>query len=567
MENVVAAKTFGQERELAGQHSGLRRSVGFYGLMFISLGSIIGSGWLLGALNAAKVAGPASILSWLLAACMLSLLALTYAELGATYPVAGGSARFSYYSHGPIAGFTAGWIGWLQAVFIAPIEVLAVITYVNSVGWVNQHFNMINKIGDSAGLLNGRGLVVAVILMLLFTTMNLAGAKFLSDSNVIVVIWKTAVPLVAVVYVAALQFNLANFHAGGGFMPFGFHGVFAALTGGVVFALQGFEQAVQLAGEARNPKRDLSRAILLAMVIGAVLYSSLQVVMIGGLEPANIASGWAKPLGTDPSDYGAWCTLALAVGAGWLAKVLIIDAVISPAGTGIVYVATTARLSYALGEEREMPTTLTNTNKKGVPVVSIVLASAIGTIALGPFKSWSSLVNVITGATAMMYAFAPVSLAALHKVDGARPRSYRAPAPRVLLPAAFCSANLIVYWGGFDTTWKLVCAIGLGLALFAAGAWYRRTGAHAMIRNACWIAPWLGGQVLLGFLGRYGASARNILPSWVDLFVVIAFALAIFYWAVNLTLDQQQASKAIAKDSDQLSSDTRPAEQGHASSY
>src|SRR2546425_5594222 len=134
---------------------GLQRSVGFYGLMFVSLGSIIGSGWLLGALNAAKVAGPASILSWLLAAGMLSLLALTYAELGASYPVAGGSARFSYYSHGPIAGFTAGWAGWLQAVFIAPIEVLAVITYLNSVGWINQHVSMINKVGESAGLLNG----------------------------------------------------------------------------------------------------------------------------------------------------------------------------------------------------------------------------------------------------------------------------------------------------------------------------------------------------------------------------------------------------------------------------
>ena len=130
--------------------------------MFVSLGSIIGSGWLLGALNAAQVAGPASVLSWILAAFMLSLLALTYAELGATYPVAGGSGRFPYYSHGPIAGFMAGWASWLQAVFIAPIEVLAAITYVNSVGWVNEHFNMINKVGANAGLLNGTGLVVAV---------------------------------------------------------------------------------------------------------------------------------------------------------------------------------------------------------------------------------------------------------------------------------------------------------------------------------------------------------------------------------------------------------------------
>src|SRR5690242_14932681 len=113
------------DTNVAERTAGLQRSVGFYGLMFVSLGSIIGSGWLLGALNAAKVAGPAAILSWLLAAGMLALLALTYAELGATYPVAGGAARFPYYSHGPIVGFTAGWASWLQAVFIPPIEVLA----------------------------------------------------------------------------------------------------------------------------------------------------------------------------------------------------------------------------------------------------------------------------------------------------------------------------------------------------------------------------------------------------------------------------------------------------------
>src|SRR5665213_2352759 len=273
----------------------LQRSVGFYGLMMVSLGSIIGSGWLLGALNAAERAGPASVLSWILAAGMLSLLALVYAELGATYPVAGGGARFPYYSHGPIAGFTTGWASWLQAVFIAPIEILAAITYVNSVGWVNARFNMIYRVGEKAGLLNSSGLCVALILMVLFTAMNLAGAKFLSDSNVVVVIWKTAVPVLAVGVVAARQFNPPNFQAGGGFMPFGFHGVFAALTGGVVFGLQGFEQAVHLAGEARDPKRDLSRAILAAMAIGAVLYTSLQVVMIGGLDPAHILKGWSRP--------------------------------------------------------------------------------------------------------------------------------------------------------------------------------------------------------------------------------------------------------------------------------
>src|SRR5438445_6831414 len=132
------------EADRAGR---LHRSVGFWGLMFVSLGSIIGSGWLLGALNAAKSAGPASILSWLLAAAMLALLALVYAELGGAYPVAGGAARYPYYSHGPIAGFSSGWASWLQAVFIAPIEVIAAITYVNATAWVQHHFNMLGADG------------------------------------------------------------------------------------------------------------------------------------------------------------------------------------------------------------------------------------------------------------------------------------------------------------------------------------------------------------------------------------------------------------------------------------
>ena len=534
----------------------LKRSVGFFGLMFVSLGSIIGSGWLLGALNAAEQAGPASILSWILGGGMLTLLALTYAELGATYPVAGGSARFPYYSHGALAGFTSGWAAWLQSVFIAPIEVLAAITYVNSVGWVNQHFNMIYKTGAQAGLLNGPGLVVAIILMVVFTAMNLAGAKFLSDSNTLVVLWKTAVPVLAVGVVASLQFNHKNFHAGGGFLPFGFHGVFAALTGGVIFSMQGFEQAVQLAGEARNPKRDLSRAILGAMAIGAILYTALQVVMIGALDPAHILHGWSKPLGTDPSDYGAWYTLALALGAGWLAKALIIDAVISPAGAGIVYIATSARISFALGEEREMPTILATTNDKGVPVVSILVAAAVGCIAFGPFKSWAALVNVVTGTTAIMYAFAPVALAALHRVDNDRSRSYRVPLPAIVLPAAFCSANLIIYWEGFATVWKLVCAMAVGLLLFLFGAWRARTDLRKTLRGAIWVAPWLGGQLLIGAFGRYGAGARNILPNGYDLAVVIVFSLIIFYWAISLAMDKAATDAAVAKDAQQIDYET-----------
>jgi amino acid transporter len=518
--------------------------------MFISLGSIIGSGWLLGALKAAQVAGPASILSWLLAAAMLSLLALVFAEIGAAYPVAGGAARVPYYSHGPIAGFTAGWAAWLQAVFIAPIEVLATINYINSVGVVHDHFNMLDN-----GLLNGTGLVVAIAMMCVFTAINLAGAKFLSESNTIVVIWKALVPALAIAVIGAVQFKVSNFSAGGGFMPYGFHGVFAALTGGVVFGLQGFEQAVQLAGEARNPKRDLARAVLTAMAIGAVLYTLLQIVLIGALEPAHLVDGWAKPLGTAPSAYGAWYTLALALGIGWLANALLVDAIISPAGTGVIYVGTSARLSYALGEERELPSVLAKTNAKGVPVVSILVAAVVGCVAFGPFKSWKDLVEVVTSTTAIMYAFAPLSLAALHRLEPHRERAYRVPWPKVVLPAAFCSANLIIYFSGFETVWKLMIAMAVGLLLFAVGAWRAKTGAlQSSWRNSIWILPWFAGHVVIGALGRYGGG-YEVIPNWVDLVVMIGFALVIYYVALGMTLSQAASNAAVAKDAHQLDFD------------
>jgi amino acid transporter len=533
----------------AGRTRDLRRSIGFFGLLFISLGSIIGSGWLLGALGAAQAAGPASLISWVLAAFLLMTLALVHAELGAAYPVAGGTARFPYFAFGTLAGFTAGWAAYLQAVTIAPIEVEAAISYLDSTSWARKHFNMLNL----NGTLNGRGLVVASLAMLLFTVINLLGAKVLSDSNSIMVIWKLAVPILAVIVIMSLSFHSSNFTAGGGFAPYGAHGIFAALPAGVVFALQGFEQAVQMGGEARNPRKDISRAIISAMFIGAAVYIMLEVAFIGGLSPSNLVHGWANPIGK--GDFGPYYTIAIAVGASWLATILLVDAVISPGGTGLIYLGTSARLSYALGEEEVISDKLTYTNKRGVPMWSIVLAFIIGELTFLPFPSWNSLVGLVTGATAIMYAFAPVSLAALHLRDPDRSRPYKAPVPKVLNPVAFCAANLIIYWGGFEAMWKLLAAIFLGRVLFEV-ALHRNKGARNPDidwRAASWIWPWLIGITLISLIGRYGG--HNALPNWIDLLVVIAFSLIIFYYAVGLAMETDKVKAAVETDEREIGDD------------
>src|SRR5919198_2198514 len=115
--------------------SGLRRDVGLIGLMWASVGSIIGSGWLYGAQKAVVVAGPAALISWIIGAIAIVLLALVHAELGGLFPVAGGTARYPHYAFGGLAGMSFGWFSWLQAATVAPIEVYAMIGYAGHWSW------------------------------------------------------------------------------------------------------------------------------------------------------------------------------------------------------------------------------------------------------------------------------------------------------------------------------------------------------------------------------------------------------------------------------------------------
>ncbi|HET6502011.1 MAG TPA: APC family permease [Amycolatopsis sp.] len=520
----------------------LQRSIGFWGLMFVSLGSIIGSGWLLGALNAAKVAGPASVLSWVLTAVIMATLALIHAELGAAYPVAGGTARFPRIAFGALAGFAGGWVAWLQAVALAPVEVEASLQYLDNISWIKDHLNLLH----ADNTLTASGFGWASLLMVVFTFINLVGVKLLSESNSATVIWKTAVPLLTVVVLLSLRFHPSNFTAGGGFSPSGAHGVFAALPVGVVFALQGFEQAVQVGGEARNPQRDLSRAILTAMVIGTIVYLLLEIAFIGALDPSSIAHNWSNPI--TKGAFGPYATLATVAGAVWLSYILYADAFVSPAGTGLLYLGTSARLAYALGRDKQLPKSLGKLSIRGVPVWSIVLSFVVGEIAFLPFPSWQSLVSVITSATAMMYAFAPVALIALRKRDPDRPRPYRTPAPNLLAPAGFVAANLVIYWSGFDVTWKILVSVVIGFGIFLLTRAFQSPADRPAVgwKSAMWIVPWLVGNEVIGWLGRYGSSGElKLLPEWIDLVVVIAFSLAIFYWAVSLAQPSEKVREAV----------------------
>ncbi|MCX4702497.1 APC family permease [Streptomyces sp. NBC_01373] len=508
-----------------GPGGGLRRDVGLIGLMWASVGSIIGSGWLYGAEKAVTAAGPAAVISWVIGAVAIVLLALVHAELGGMFPVAGGTARYPHYAFGGLAGMSFGWFSWLQAATVAPIEVEAMIGYAGHWSWARglEH-------GDQT--LTASGLVTAVFLMAVFVAVNFFGVRALAHTNSAATWWKIAVPLGAIFVIAAGNFHPGNFTSEG-FAPLGAKGVLSAISGsGIIFALLGFEQAIQLAGESRNPKRDLPRATLGSVAIGAVIYVLLQIVFIGALPHSSFAHGWAAL--DFPGISGPWAGLATLVGLGWLSVVLYVDAVISPGGTGLIYTTATSRVSYGLARNGYAPKVFARTDRRGVPWFGLIVAFVTGVVCFLPFPSWQELVGFITSASVLMYAGAPLAYGVFADRLPHHERPYRLPAGKVLSPLSFVVANLIIYWAGWDTLWRLGIAIVLGYVLLGGYAWFAtatgRPDAPRMdFRAAQWLPVYLLGMGVISAEGGFGGQGN--IGLWWDILVIAVFSLVVYYWA------------------------------------
>ncbi len=526
--------------------------MGLIGATWASETSIIGSGWLFGALFAAQAAGTAALLGWVIAGVIVIILALVHAELGGMYPVSGGTARFPHFAFGSVAGISFGFFSWLQAVTVAPIECFAVMTY-GSYYWHGLY-------NANTGNVTGLGFVMTIVLMALFTAINFLAIGLFSKINSGITWWKVAVPVVTII-VLLFKLHPSNFGAGGGFMPYGIKALFGAIpSAGIVFAYLGFEQADQLAGEIKDPQKNLPRAILLATGIGILIYVLLQVVFIGAI-PHDLISGpkgWAGIPSTNPIAIGPFAGLAGVVGLSALAFILRLDAFISPFGTGLIYQTSTSRVGYGLGRNRYYPQVFTRVSAQGVPWFSLIIAFLFGLLFLLPFPSWHSLVGLVTSASVLMYAGAPLSLGAFRGQVPEAPRPYRMPGASVMSPLAFIFANLIIYWSGFEVLWKLAIAIVIGYVLIGISMYFDKERPPLDWKSAQWLPVYLIGMGIISWQGQFSGQSSTTplaptntgnLPFWWDMVVVAAFSLAIYYWAMATKLSRKDMLDLVGRQS------------------
>ncbi|UCD96950.1 MAG: amino acid permease, partial [Candidatus Bathyarchaeota archaeon] len=246
---------------------GIKRTLNLFDAISIGIGAIVGAGIFVVVGLAIGYAGPAIIVSMILAAVVASFNAFSFAELGSAIPKQGGIYAFTHEIVSPPAAFIVGSL-WLFGQTVAGAAI--------SLGFAG-YFTAVLPILPLK--------IVAVLIITALTVLNLVGIKQSAMFNNVLVLTKIAI-ICLFIAVGIPQLNLTNFTP---FAPNGFFGVLQG-TGFIFFAFLGFGRIAMLGEEVRNPNRTLPLSILLSFVTSAVLYVLTGLTAIGLLDYSLLAN-------------------------------------------------------------------------------------------------------------------------------------------------------------------------------------------------------------------------------------------------------------------------------------
>ena len=440
----------------------LKQQIGLFGLIALAVSVQIGSGWLLATLAAASIAGPASILTWILGAVFFAIIGVTWMELGAMLPRSGAGVRYPRLTHGAFLSWFNGWGYFIAALALPVIEAQAVLTYVGG-HWPELGFL---EVVDGTTVLSTTGTIVGFVLLFVFFLLNSFGAKLLSESNKYVTIWKLVIPTITALLMFT-AFSSSNFTIGGGFAPLGGGAVLGALaTRWHRLRVLGPSADLDFGGEVVNPQRNIPIAIVVGgILIPLVIYVMLQIGFVGAIDwsDAGVQAGdWAGLKGSD------WASSPLlnavtAAGFAWFATVLLTDAVLSPAATGWVWLGIGTRTVYSMSVNNELPKGFQRINRYGTPLLALTACTVLGLLFFFPAPSWYLFVGMVSIALTLSYVMGGPVLAVLRRTAPDFPRPVRLRAATFWAMLGYVASLLLIYFAGWFSLINLFTVVFFAL--------------------------------------------------------------------------------------------------------
>ena len=461
----------------ADRQSGLKRVLGPMNLVSLGIGAIIGTGiFVLTGQAAAMHAGPAIVISMVVAGIVSALAGLCYAELAATVPVAGSAYTYSYATLGEFVAWIIGWDLVLEYALGAATV---------AVGWSAYFTSLLNDLGLQfpAIVSAAPGTVMAaadgstvtaifnlpaVIIALLVTALLVRGVHESATVNGVMVVVKVAVVLLVIVAGAAFvdpaRFTPLIPPNTGTFGEFGISGIMRGAAV-IFFAYIGFDAVSTAAQEARNPRRDMPIGILGSLVVCTVLYIAVAAVMVGlvpyeqldGPAPMAVTIGYARAAAQGTAFEALLNVMPLLVKLGILAGL---------SSTIVVQMMAQPRIFMAMSRDGLLPPWMGRVHPRfGSPYLTTIATGAVVALAAGltPITLLGHMVSIGT-----LFAFVVVSVGVLvlRRTQPDLPRPFKAPwSPFVPAASALVSLALMLSLPG-ETWTRLFLWMAIGIVIY-----------------------------------------------------------------------------------------------------
>ena len=449
----------------------LRRTLTANQLVLLGIGAVIGAGiFVLTGQAAALHAGPAIILSFVLAGIACALAGLCYAEFAAMMPVSGSAYSYAYATLGEFVAWFIGWCLVLEYLFAASTVAVGWSGYLNSfLGTLGiaipdtlsaASFTVIGGEFTASGALVN---LPAVAIVTAISWLCYVGIKQSAFVNSIIVAIKVTVILMFVGF-GAMYVNADNWVP---FIPentgpgqFGMDGVVRAAAI-VFFAYIGFDAVSTAAGEAQNPQRDMPRGILGSLVICTVIYIAVCAVLTGMLPYPQL--GTAQPVATALEAFPDLL---------WLKTLVELAAICGLSSVILVMLMAQPRIFYTMANDGLMPRLFGKVHRRfHTPYVGTVIVGTIAALLAG-FLPINLLGELVSMGTLLAFATVCIGVLVLRFTRPEQPRPFRVPGALLVCPLG-AAACLYLFWQPFEDHWDLFLgwtAVGL-LIYFGYGYW------------------------------------------------------------------------------------------------
>src|SRR6266545_4082247 len=453
------------QAEALTDHS-LNRALGAVNLTALGIGAIIGTGiFVLTGTVAAQNAGPAVVLSFVLAGVASVFAALCYSEFASLVPMAGSAYTYGYATLGEIFAWIIGWDLVLE-------YALGAVTV--AIGWSGYVVSFLHDVGFDVpcALSAARGTTVtcfdgttatavfnlpAVVIIALVTTLLVIGIKESANVNNVIVFVKVAVVLLFIVG-ASRAIDPANWHP---FMPpntgvrgeFGWTGVMTG-AGIVFFAYIGFDAVSTAAQEARNPQKDMPIGI-----IGSLLICTLLYILVSG-----IATGVMSYKDLNVPDPIA--VAADHAGLGWMSSLIKLGAIAGLSSVILVMLLGQSRVFYSMSRDGLLPPFINRVHPKfQTPYLTSIVTGVVVAFfaAILPIRDAASLVSI---GTLLAFVIVSIGILVLRVREPNLPRVFKTPAVWFVAPAGAVSAGYLM-WALPPVTWeRLAIWFVIGMVIY-----------------------------------------------------------------------------------------------------